>query len=80
MQILTIITDGLFSLPYTSHDWIILVLAFCGYIYRMYLWYKVKDVKNPELRDWVGMFVLIAMMTIGLYELALAKKDRKSVV
>lgn len=65
--------DGLFEIPYSSHDWIILVLAFAGYIYRMYLWYKVPDVKSPELRDWAGMFFLVTIFTIGLYEMAISK-------
>ena len=66
--------DGLFQIPYSPNDWIILVLALCGYIYRMYLWYKVPDVKNPEPRDFVGMFVLVTICTIGLYELAIHQK------
>lgn len=66
--------DGLFSIPYSSHDWIIIVLALSGYIYRMYLWYKVSDVKNPEARDWIGMFFLVLIFTIGLYELAITKQ------
>lgn len=66
--------DGLFSIPYSSHDWAILVLASCGYFYRMYLWYKVSDIKNPETRDWIGMFFLVTIFTIGLYEMAISKK------
>ncbi len=66
--------DGLFQIPYSPNDWIILVLAICGYIYRMYLWYKTADLKNPELRDWLGMFVLVTICTIGLYELAIYYK------
>ncbi|WP_234111693.1 hypothetical protein [Chryseobacterium sp. R2A-55] len=66
--------DGLFHLPYTANDWIIIVLAICGYTYRMYLWHKTTDQKNPELRDWFGMFVLVIMCTIFLYELAIYKK------
>ncbi|WP_288436187.1 hypothetical protein [uncultured Chryseobacterium sp.] len=49
-------TDGLYTYPYTDHDWIILVLALAGYIYRMYLWYTTPGVKNPTLKDWIGMF------------------------
>lgn len=67
-------TDGLFSYPYTDHDWIILVLAFAGYVYRMYLWYNTQDVKNPVFKDWIGMFFLVSIFTIGLYELAIHKK------
>lgn len=66
--------DGLFDWPYSAHDWIIIVLAIAGYIYRMYLWYRTSDVKNPELKDWIGMFFLVTICTIGLYELAIYKK------
>jgi len=74
MQNTTKPIDGLFEIPYTSHDWIILVLAACGYIYRMYLWHKTPDVKNPEAKDWFGMFFLVSICTIGLYEFAIYKK------
>lgn len=66
--------DGLFTFPYYAHDWIILVLAFCGYCYRMYLWQTTPDVKNPTLKDYIGMLFLVAIITIGLYETAIYKK------
>lgn len=69
-QITTAI-DGLFNWPYSANDWIILVLAACGYIYRMYLWTKTPDVKDPEAKDFAGMFILVTICTIGLYELAI---------
>lgn len=65
--------DGLFTYPYTDHDWIILVLAFAGYVYRMYLWYNTPDVKNPAVKDWIGMLFLVIIFTIGLYEFAIYK-------
>ncbi|MCT2563938.1 hypothetical protein [Chryseobacterium herbae] len=66
--------DGLFDWPYSAHDWIIIVLALAGYIYRMYLWHKTPDVKSPEVKDWIGMAVLVMICTIGLYELAIYKQ------
>lgn len=74
MQNQITVTDGLFQIPYSPNDWIILVLAICGYLYRMYLWQKTPDVKNPALRDWLGMLVLVTICTIGLYELAIHEK------
>ncbi|MEI7488142.1 MAG: hypothetical protein WCJ72_12175 [Chryseobacterium sp.] len=65
--------DGLFTYPYTDHDWIILVLAFAGYVYRMYLWHSTLDVKNPAAKDWIGMLFLVIIFTIGLYEFAIYK-------
>lgn len=60
--------------PYTSHDWAIVSLALLGYFFRMYLMYRTPDVKNPEARDWLGIFVLTAICTVSLYEFALYKE------
>lgn len=66
-------TDGLLIWPYTQHDWIILLLAMCGYFYRMLLWKKTPDVPNPSLRDWASTAAITSMLTVGLYELAIHK-------
>lgn len=65
--------NGLFILPYTPHDWIIIVLAISGYLFRMYLMYKSSDETNPKIRDWFGVFLLTSICTIGIYELAIYK-------
>ncbi|SHJ06222.1 hypothetical protein SAMN05443429_10896 [Cruoricaptor ignavus] len=63
--------DGLFTSPWTHHDWAIVILSLLAYLYRMYLTYATKDVKNPELKDWLGNFVLSAICATALYEFAL---------
>lgn len=70
-EIKVVITDGLLNWPYSSNDWIIIVLAISAYFFRMYLIYKNTDSKNPKLVDWIGIFVLTILSTITLYEMAL---------
>lgn len=77
MLITTIVTqtpDGLFTWPYNTHDWVIVTLAFFGYLFRMYIWYKDKDETNPEARDWLGTFFITVILTVALYEGAIYKK------
>lgn len=68
------VIDGLLKWPYSSNDWIIIVLAIAAYLFRMYLIYKNPDTKNPKLMDWTGIFVLTVLSTITLYEMALHYK------
>ncbi|KFF24749.1 hypothetical protein [Chryseobacterium vrystaatense] len=70
-EIKIVITDGLLNWPYSSNDWIIIVLAISAYFFRMYLIYKNIDSKNPKVIDWIGIFVLTILSTISLYEMAL---------
>lgn len=66
--------DGLFNLPYTTHDWLILSLAISGTLFRIFLIYFNKDSKNPKGKDWMGIVLMSFILTIGLYELAIHKK------
>ncbi|WP_379964025.1 hypothetical protein [Epilithonimonas sp. UC225_85] len=68
------LVDGLLNWPYSSNDWIIIILALSAYLFRMYLIYKNKTVNDPKFMDWVGIFVLTVLSTISLYELALHYK------
>lgn len=70
-EIKIVVTDGLLNWPYSSNDWIIIVLAISAYFFRMYLIYKNIDSKNPKIIDWIGIFVLTILSTISLYEMAL---------
>lgn len=68
------LADGLLTLPYTTNDWIIIVLAICSYLFRMYLIYKNRQTKNPAFMDWIGILVLTILSTVCLYELAIYKE------
>lgn len=70
-EIRIVVIDGLLNWPYSSNDWIIIILALSAYFFRMYLIYKNSDTKNPKLIDWIGIFVLTVLSTISLYEMAL---------
>lgn len=63
--------DGLFKIPYSAHDWMVLSFALAGTAFRIYLMYKTPDIKNPAIKEWVGISILSFILTVGLYELAL---------
>ncbi|QGZ15858.1 hypothetical protein [Elizabethkingia phage TCUEAP1] len=65
--------DGFFIVPYTAHDYIVLSFALSGTLLRILVMYKIKDSRNPSVSDWVWIFLISFILTIGLYELAIHK-------
>lgn len=64
--------DGLFIIPYTSHDWIVLTIAVLGTIFRLYLVSNNKDSKQRmTVADYLNALVISGILTIGLYEMAI---------
>ena len=67
--------DGLFILPYTTHDYIVLTIAILGTIFRLYLVDKNKDSKQRiGIEDYLNAIVISGILTIGLYEMAISEK------
>lgn len=66
--------DGLFHTPFTSHDLAVIALAIAGYLYIMYLSYKNENIKNPQLHDWGGVFILVMLSAVGIYEYSIYRK------
>ena len=64
--------DGLFIIPYTTHDWIVLTIAVLGTIFRLYLVSNNKDSKQRmTVADYLNALVISGILTIGLYEMAI---------
>ena len=64
--------DGLFIIPYTTHDWIVLTIAVLGTIFRLYLVSNNKDNKQRmTVADYLNALVISGILTIGLYEMAI---------
>lgn len=67
--------DGLFVLPYNQHDYIVISIAFFGTVFRLFLVEKNKaNRQSLTFRDYISTVSLSAIMTIGLYELAISKQ------
>ena len=67
--------DGLFLLPYTTHDWIVLTIAILGTVFRLFLVDKNKDSKQKiGFSDYVSALSITGILTIGLYEMAIYEK------
>ena len=67
--------DGLFTIPYTQHDWIVLSIAMLGTLFRLSPVNINKDSKQRiSLVDALNTVCVSAIMTIGLYEWAISSK------
>ena len=63
---------GLFAIPWTPQDWIIVALALLGTIYRNSL------IRDSNFQDWVRGFAISIILTIGLYEMAIDRTWKRS--
>ena len=67
--------DGLFTIPYTQHDLIVLSIALLGTLFRLSLVNINKDSKQRiSFADTLNTILVSAIMTIGLYEWAISSK------
>lgn len=67
--------DGLLTFPYTSHDWIVIIIASLGTIFRIFLVNQNKDSKQKlGISEYINTVCISGMMTLGLYELAISKQ------
>lgn len=67
--------DGLLSLPYNSHDYIVLIIAILGTIFRLHLVTLNKDNRQKiSFAEYVNTICISGIMTLGLYELAISKQ------
>ena len=67
--------DGLFTIPYTQHDWIVLSISMLGTLFRLSLVNINKDSKQRiSFADTLNTILVSAIMTIGLYEWAISSK------
>ena len=72
--------DGLFKLPYTMHDWIVVAFAIAGTILRIGMMCRNNDTRNPSWEDWLVITAISFILTSGLYELAIYKDWRIEVL
>lgn len=66
---------GLFYFPYTSQDYIVLLLAFLGTAYRIYIMYHSQE-KAVEIKEIISVVIISGILTIGLYEIAIDRAWR----
>lgn len=64
--------NGFLIVPYTNTDWAILTVALSATIFKILLMYYNEPKVRP--RDWISVILVSYISTIGLYEIALAKK------
>ena len=67
--------DGLLFLPYTTHDWAVVIISILGTIFRLHLVTINKDNRQKiTFTEYVNAICISGIMTLGLYELAISKQ------
>ena len=67
--------DGLLFLPYTTHDWAVVIISVLGTIFRLHLVTINKDNRQKiTFTEYVNAICISGIMTLGLYELAISKQ------
>lgn len=67
--------DGLFLFPYNNHDWIVLIIAVLGTVFRLHLVHMNKDNRQKiTFAEYVNTICVSGIITLGLYELAISKQ------
>ena len=67
--------DGLLFLPYTTHDWAVVIISVLGTIFRLHLVTINKDNRQKiTFTEYINAICISGIMTLGLYELAISKQ------
>ena len=67
--------DGLLFLPYTTHDWAVIIISVLGTIFRLHLVTLNKDNRQKiSFTEYINAICISGIMTLGLYELAISKQ------
>lgn len=67
--------DGLLFLPYTTHDWAVVIISVLGTIFRLHLVTINKDNRQKiTFAEYINAICISGIMTLGLYELAISKQ------
>ena len=67
--------DGLLFLPYTTHDWAVVIISVLGTIFRLHLVTINKDNRQKiTFTEYLNAICISGIMTLGLYELAISKQ------
>ena len=67
--------DGLLFLPYTTHDWAVIIISVLGTIFRLHLVTLNKDNRQKiTFTEYINAICISGIMTLGLYELAISKQ------
>ena len=67
--------DGLLFVPYTTHDWAVIIISVLGTIFRLHLVTLNKDNRQKiTFTEYINAICISGIMTLGLYELAISKQ------
>lgn len=67
--------DGLLFLPYTTHDWAVIIISILGTVFRLHLVTINKDNRQKiTFTEYINAICISGIMTLGLYELAISKQ------
>ena len=67
--------DGLLFVPYTTHDWAVIIISVLGTIFRLHLVTINKDNRQKiSFTEYINAICISGIMTLGLYELAISKQ------
>lgn len=67
--------DGLLFLPYTTHDWAVVIISVLGTVFRLHLVTLNKDNRQKiTFTEYINAICISGIMTLGLYELAISKQ------
>ena len=67
--------DGLLFLPYTTHDWAVVIISVLGTIFRLHLVTINTDNRQKiTFTEYINAICISGIMTLGLYELAISKQ------
>ena len=69
--------DGLLFLPYTTHDWAVVIISVLGTVFRLHLVTINKDNRQKiTFTEYINAICISGIMTLGLYELAISKQRK----
>jgi len=67
--------DGLLFLPYTTHDWAVIIISVLGTVFRLHLVTINKDNRQKiTFTEYINAICISGIMTLGIYELAISKQ------
>ena len=67
--------DGLLLLPYTTHDWAVVIISVLGTVFRLHFVTINKDNRQKiTFTEYINAICISGIMTLGLYELAISKQ------
>ena len=67
--------NRLLFLPYTTHDWAVVIISVLGTVFRLHLVTINKDNRQKiTFAEYINAICISGIMTLGLYELAISKQ------